>query len=458
MKKIFLSLALVSLTFAAAQKKEIANAVKAVESNDFAGANSQIAAAEGVMGGQTHLLEPALLEQYYYAKGLALLKTGKPTEGAAFLAKINDLGKSKIYTGKDGKNKVYFVGKAAADASGINGLKEENFVPTTSDKLAIAINPLVQLSNKAAIDAYNEKNFAVSGAKFRESYNLLKAAGQINGQLLYNSSLSYVYAKDNEKALEGFSELINSGYTGVQTTYTAKEKATGKSIDLDKATWETLKKSPDYSDFKTEVSPSIEGELYETYASILVEAGKFDDAIAFTEKSLKKFPTSVRLAELQSHSYYKAGKTAEFAASLKSYLSKNPNDATSWYNLGVLQSKDPAQKSEAESAFRKAIELDSKMTNAYQNLAYLMMGDDDITISEYDSLRKAGKVDEANKVMDARRERFKSAIPVVEKWHQAHPDNLDAVTLLKGMYQTTRNEAKQKEFKAKEDALKAKAK
>ena len=110
MKKIFLSLALVSLTFATAQKKEIANAVKAVESNDFAGANAQIAAAESAIGGKTQLLEPALLEQYYYAKGLALLKTGKSTEGAAYLSRINDLGKSDIYVGKEGKSKVYFVG------------------------------------------------------------------------------------------------------------------------------------------------------------------------------------------------------------------------------------------------------------------------------------------------------------------------------------------------------------
>src|SRR5690606_24617765 len=188
MKKIFLSLALVSLTFAAAQKKEIANAVKAVESNDFAGANSQIAAAEGAMGGQTHLLEPALLEQYYYAKGLALLKTGKSTEGAVYLAKINDLRKSKIYTGKDGKNKVYYVGKAAADASGVNGLKEETYMPTSYGKLAAEIDPLIQAANKVALEAYNSQNFSLAADKFVESYNLLKAAGKVNGQLLYNSA------------------------------------------------------------------------------------------------------------------------------------------------------------------------------------------------------------------------------------------------------------------------------
>lgn len=458
MKKIFLSLALVSLTFATAQKKEIANAVKAVESNDFAGATAQIAAAESAIGGKTQLLEPALLEQYYYAKGLALLKTGKSTEGAAYLSRINDLGKSKIYTGKDGKNKVYFVGKAAADASGISGLKEESYVTTTGPKLASEINPRIQESNKIALEAYNSEKFSLAADKFLESYNLLKAAGQVNGQLLYNSALSDVYAKNLNRAIESFGELIGIGYTGAETTYTAKEKATGNVVDLDKASWDALKKSADYSDFKTATSRSIEQDLYEMYAKILVDAEKYNEAIAFTEQGLKKFPASTKLSENKGLAYFKAGKTAEFAASLKEIISKNPNDAVSWYNLGVLQSNDPKLKSDAETAFRKAIELDPKMANAYQNLAYLIMGDDDATINEYQSLRKAGKIEQANKVMDDRRLRFQEAIPVLERWHSLQPDNIDAVTMLKGMYQTTRNETKHKEFKAKEDALKAKAK
>ncbi len=458
MKKIFLSLALVSLTFATAQKKEIANAVKAVEAKDFAGANAQIAAAESAMGGKTQLLEPALLEQYYYAKGLALLKSGKSTEGAGYLAKINELSNSKIYAGKDGRDKVYFVGKAAADASGISGLKEESYVPTTSGKLALEIDPLVQSANKAALDAYNSQNFSLASNKFRESYNLLKAAGKVNSQLLYNAALSDVYAKNINGAIESFKELIANGYTGVETTYTAKEKATGNVVDLDKVSWEALKKNAAYSDFKTATSPSIEQSLYEMYATILVDAEKYNEAIALTENGLKKFPASTTLTEKKGLAYFKSGKTEEFVASLKDLISKNPNDAVSWYNLGVLQSNDLKLKSEAESAFRKAIDLDPKMTTAYQNLSYPLMGDDDAAINEYQSLRKAGKVEQANKVMDARRQRFELAIPFVERWHALQPDNLDTVSMLKGMYQTTRNEAKQKEFKAKEDALKAKAK
>ena len=108
MRKIFLSIALVSTAFAFAQKKEVAAAVKAVDAGDLAAAQSQISAAESVIGDKTYLLEPALLEQYYYAKGLSLLKAGKNSEGAAYLAKMSDLGKNKIYTGRDSsKNRVF---------------------------------------------------------------------------------------------------------------------------------------------------------------------------------------------------------------------------------------------------------------------------------------------------------------------------------------------------------------
>ena len=147
-------MAVLSVTFAFAQKKEVAAAYKAAKSGDVATANSQIAAAEGIMGGKTELLEPASLEQYYYAKGMALMKSGKTLEGAQYLGKISDLGKAKIYSGKDGKSKVYYVGKAAADKSGIAGLKEEVYQPTLVGELATALDPQIQANNKAAMEAY----------------------------------------------------------------------------------------------------------------------------------------------------------------------------------------------------------------------------------------------------------------------------------------------------------------
>lgn len=423
-------MAMVSVTFAFAQKKEINAAFKAAESGDYATASTQAAAAESVIGANTASVDAALLEKLYYAKGLSLLKSGKVAEGANYLAKINDLKSSK-------------------------------FTPTMGDKLGTVINPLVQASNKAAMDAYNAKNYAVAGPKFREVYDLLKAAGQDNKQYLYYSAITYALADDKNNAISAYNDLINSGYTGVETKYLAKNKKSGAVEELDKSSWDLMKKagsSGDYSDFKMETTKSVEEELYETNLGLMVDAGKYDDAIALAEKGIQKFPKNNKFSELQGMAYYKSGKTDQFMGSLKDLVAKNPQDKISWYNLGVLASKDPAKAAEAEGYFKKTLEIDPNYSAANQNLAYLMMDldNDSKYIDQYNALRKAQKSAEANKIMDARRARFAKALPYAEKWYAADPNNVDAVSLLKGLYQTTHNEAKFQEFKAKEAALQKK--
>lgn len=459
MKKIFLSIALVSMTFALAQKKEIAAALKAIDAGDTATANSQITAAESAMGGKTFLLEPAVLEQYYYAKGMSLLKSGKNAEGATYLAKMTELGKSKIYTGKDSeKNRVYYVGKAEADKSGIQGLKEETYTNTLSNKIATTINPLIETANKSGMDAYNAKNYLVAAPKFKEVYDLLKAGGQDNKQYLYYSGLNYALGGKKEEAIAIYNELLDSGYTGVQTSYTAKNKKTGEVEPLDKNSWDLYKKmgaTSDFTDFKTENSKNIENELYETTSALLIESGKSDEALLLIEKGLKKFPTSAKLTELQGTAYFKSGKMDEFVGNLKTQIAKNPNDANAWYNLGVLQTKNPATEAEGIASFKKAVELKPDMFQAWQNLTYTTMGDDAKSIDDYNAAKKAGKMEVANKIIEARRLRLAAALPYAEKWYENDNKNADVVKLLKGLYQSTKNDAKYQEFKAKEAAMSA---
>ncbi len=452
-------MALVATTIAFGQKKEIAAAVKAADAGDNATAAAQIAAAEASIGGKLYTLEPAVQEQYYYAKGLSLLKSGKTAEGASYLAKINDLGKNKIYTGKDAnKTKVYYVGKTAADQSGISGLKEETYVPNLNGKLGVVVNPLLQKAGNDAQTAYDAKNYIVAADKFNEVYNLLNAAGQDNKQYLYYSAVSYAQGK-SPKAIDAYNNLIDSGYTGVETTYLAKDKKTGKVTSFDKTTWELYKKAGaagDYTDFKTEVSKNVEQELYETNAALLLDAGRYDESLALIGKGLQKFPGNTKLTELQGTAYYKAGKMDQFTQNLKDQVAKNPTDKNAWYNLGVLTSKDPAKAAEAEGYFKKVLELDPNNIPALQAMFFnVYLGDDKKVTDEAEAARKAKKTDLFNKILDERRARFAKGLPYVEKWYSLEPNNLEVVSLLKGLYQTTRNDAKFQEFKAKEAALKA---
>lgn len=456
MRKVILSLAIIATSLAFAQKKEVSAAVKSVDTGDAAGALAKISEAEAAFGNDTTVLEPSLLEKYYYAKGLALFRTGKVQQGAELLGKIGELGKSKIYVGKNGKQKLYFVGMDAAKQSGLNNLKEETYSPEYASKLGEILNPSLQAANKAAMDAYNAKDYAKAAPKFAEVYNLLKAVGQDNKQYLYYSAITYALAKDHTNAINSYKYLIDSGYTGVETRYLAKNKKTNEVENLDKNSWELLKKAAggDYTDFKTEVTKSVEEELYETLVGLLSENDRYDEAIVYADKGLKKFPKNVKLNNSKGLAYYKSGKTEEFIASLKQTLEQNPKDKDAWYNLGVMVSKDPAKQEEALGYFKKAVELDPKFANAWQNLVYVTIGDDEKTIDEYNKLRKSGKIEAANKVIEARRKRLAEALPYAEKWYESDPNSIDAVSQLKGLYTSLKNEAKAKEFRAKEESMK----
>lgn len=315
-------------------------------------------------------------------------------------------------------------------------------------------NAKLQDANKAAMDAYNAKNYAVAAPKFMEVYNLLKTSGQDNKVYMYYSGLNYALANDIPQATKIYKDLINSGYTGVETTYTAKENKSGQVLNYDKTTWELLKKtaSKDYSDFKTEQTPSVEQDLYETLSTLLINDKKNDEALALIEKGLAKFPNSTKLKEYQGSALYATGNTDKFMANLKEQLAKNPNDPTNWYNLGVLQSKNPETTSDAVVSFQKAIDLKPDFANAYQNLVYAVIGDDEKAVTDINALRKT-KPDDATKLIEARKERFNKATPYAEKWYQAMPTDINAVQTLKDLYNTTKNTAKYNEMKAKEAEL-----
>ena len=455
MKKIILSIAILSMSFAIAQDKEVKAAFAAIEANDTTTANAQISAADVKLNGNIALLEPEQQEQYYYTKGTLLLKSGRSMEGATFLAKITDLGKNKIYSGKNAnKDKVYFVGKDAATASGIANLKETTYQTTTSGKMGEMIDPILQKASKEGIDAYNAKSYNVAGNKFKEVYFLLKAAGQEDQQYLYNAALSYGLAKDYANANELFTQLIDSGYTGVATTYSAKNKTTGQVSNFTKSLWDQSKKDPNFTDFKSETSKSIESDIYDAAAKLQIEDKKYDQALATIEKGLKKFPKNTFLAGEKSEVLNLTGKTEEYVADLKQKLANNPKDAISWYNLGVMQSKDPQSKDTARESFLRSVEIDPQLKNAYESLTYLEIGDESKTIEEFEKLKKAGNMDAANTVLKNRKARFANAIPYAEKWLQLDPTNKVVVTLLKNFYQSTGNDAKFKEFKAKEAGMK----
>ncbi|MCT3761677.1 hypothetical protein [Elizabethkingia anophelis] len=452
MKKILLSATLVSVSLAFAQKKEIQNAVKAADGGNAAEALSQISAADSALQGKMYLLEPSVQEQYYYAKGIALIKSGKTSEGAAVLAKISDLKTNKIFAGKDNnKNKVYFVGKAEADKDGAGlQLKEETYSPALAGNVGAAVNPLLQKVSGEAQKEYDAKNYPVAAEKFLQVNDLLKAAGQPDDIYKYYAAISYALGNKKSESIALYQDLINSGYTGIKTTYSALNKKTNQRENLDKSSFELVKKSPDYADFKTETSKSVEEELYETAVALMLDDNKNSEAVALIEKGLAKFPNNAKMNDLKLSAYSRTGDSSKLEQTIKEAVAKNPGDKLNWSNLGVIQSNNPATVADAEASFKKALEIDPNYVPALQGLVfnlYLNSKADAKIVDAYNVARKAGKIDEANKIIAERKVRFSKALPYLEKLNTLTPNEADVVDTLKTVYNSLGKQDKAKELK-----------
>ena len=121
-------------------------------------------------------------------------------------------------------------------------------------------------------------------------------------------------------------------------------------------------------------------------------------------------------------------------------MAKNPTDKVSWYNMGVLTSKDPNKLAEAEGYFKKSLEIDPNYKDALQGMIYnVYVNGDDKAIEAIDAARKAKKTELFNKLLADRRERLVKAIPYAEKMYSIEPKNLENISLLKGLYQTAHN-------------------
>ena len=113
-----------------------------------------------------------------------------------------------------------------------------------------------------------------------------------------------------------------------------------------------MKKSPDYADFKTETSKSVEEELYETAVALMLDDNKNSEAVALIEKGLAKFPNNAKMNDLKLSAYSRTGDSSKLEQTIKEAVAKT-RDKLNWSNLGVIQSNNPATVADAEASFKK---------------------------------------------------------------------------------------------------------
>jgi tetratricopeptide (TPR) repeat protein len=150
----------------------------------------------------------------------------------------------------------------------------------------------------------------------------------------------------------------------------------------------------------------------------------YDKTIAVLEEGTKLYPDNGDMLRTLSGAYIEVGKIDIALASFKALVDREPDDKTFRYNYGVLllQTEDfPG----AEEQFQKALEIDPEYDNAAYNLGvtYVSWGKQLKQLEE-----------QTEEYSDEDVEKFKSALPYIERISLEEPDDAQVWELLGQVY------------------------
>ena len=412
-KQIIIALAFSVCAFSFAQKKELKAVEKAIKGKNYAEAKAALKQAEALMSS----MDDKLKAQYYYLNAEALY-----ADGAGSMDDIDAALKS-------------LENVKAGYTSEVSELKQT------------MVNGILTKGNKS----YEGKDYSIASKYFEKAYRLSTK----DTLFLYYAAATAVNVQEYDRALNLYEELKQLGYTGIEKQYFATNVETGEEEILDKNTRDLYVKAKSHIKPGERMTESKKPEIVKNVALIYISNGDDEKALTAMKEARAESPDDVNLILSEANIHYKLGNTKEFKALLEKATQMDPNNPELQYNLGVIAAES-GQPEEAKAYYEKAIALDPQYTNAYINLAALILSKEEAMIKEMNGLGSSKKDDlRYDELRAQRQDLYKNAAPYLTKALEIDSKNLGAAKTLMNIYSILGDTAKQKEMKAKVDALEA---
>ncbi len=290
--------------------------------------------------------------------------------------------------------------------------------------------------------------------KYKQTSEVLYAIYQLDKtdkEKLYLAANYDLNAQDYDNALKHLKELKALNYTGEGTNYLAKNKASNaEETFATKAERDNMVTLGTHILPREEKLPSKKGEIIRNIALILVQQGKIDEAKTAIAEARKENPDDVSLITSEADIYYKANDLVNYQRLINEALAKDPNNAELVFNLAVTSAAS-GRLEEAEKYYRKAIELKPTYTDAYLNLADLILKPDSKLVEQIQKLTNSAKDIKQFDVLKVERQKlFNKAMPILEKAHELDPKNDVVKSNLKSVYNFLELTDKVKALKAEQ--------
>ena len=420
MKKQFvIALALLLSGLSFAQKKELKIVEKAIKSGNFADAKSALKSAEGLITNA----DDKTKAKFYFLKGQALYADGAGSNVDIDQA-IESFGKVQQLEGSS--NGKY--------TSSIAGLKDEM---------------LGSFLTKANAELQS-KDYLASSQSFDKAYRMSPK----DTTYLYYAASTAVSGQDYTTSLKYYEELRDLGYKGIYTEYTALNKETEVTEKFDSKSLRDLSvKAGTHISPKDKNTDSKSAEIVKNIALIHLSQGDNEKAIEAMKLARAENPDDLGLLISEANVQLKMGNKVRFKELMQEATLKDPNNAELQYNLGVIAA-EAGEKESAMKYYERSIELDPSYTDAYNNIAVLILSDESALVEEMNALGNSSADNKRyDELMAKRSALFESAIPYLQTVVKLKPKDVQSAQTLMNIYRSNGQTDKYKEMKAKVELL-----
>ena len=402
MKKI-LVVGLLSFAFLSyGQRKELRQAEKLLDQSFYNEALNVLSQIESMIDG----VDQKYQAHYYYLEGWALKGDSKFNESVASLKKAIEID-NKIKLNKYAEESSFLIEQVEAD-----------------------------LVNSAVADNKKE-DYKSASKKLYDAY-LINPDKENNIHYLYYAASSAVNAKEYDLSLEYYLFLKNMGYTGITSEFFVTPVESGIEEKVTETEYNLFKSSKDYTNPRIGKTESRLQEIVKNIALIHVQNGEDDLAISAIKEAREINPEDVNLLLSEADLYIKLGDKLKFKELMQEAITKDPNNAILYYNLGVING-DQGKFEDAMTYYKKALELDNSYAPTYLNIVGLILEGESGLVEKMNAIVTSNKrSDQA--IYDAleleRENLYNDCLPYLEKLIEIDPKNIEALKTAKNIYYT----------------------
>jgi tetratricopeptide (TPR) repeat protein len=420
MKKLVTLICALVITGLYAQKSEVKALEKALKKPDYAAAKAAMQSAETLMGS----MDEKTKEKYLVLKARTLYAGGSCTD--------DDLMKS-----------LEALSSLKEMTSGKSRYQDE------VDELRDQMYGEISREAQAAIDQGDNKT---ASKRFEQIYRIKP----VDTTMLYYAASYAVNGGDYDTSLKYYNELVDLEYTGIQMNYYATNVANGEEeVFNDEKSRDFAVMSKEYTNPRDAMSSSKRGEIVKNIALIYVAQDKTDEALSAMAAARAENPEDLGLLLSEANVHLKMGNKEKFKALMEEATKQDPNNAELQYNLGVLAAEG-GDTDAAKNYYKRALEIDPNYTDAYTNMAVVILSGEEAIVEEMNSLgTSAADNKKYDELKDQRSDLYRSAIPYLEKSLELNSKNINAAQTLVNIYGVLGETAKMKAMKEKVAQLEA---